>query len=159
MDGRLSQAKGAVCYVDPKEQESTLNRESQLSYDLMVFDTSAAPHDRPAFMAWYNKQTDWDESHDYNNPENPSPALRSWFRDITKTFPPMNGPLASDNPDDPKVTDYSLGPSVIYAAFAWSEAKAARKRVKELAAKHKVGFFDVSSDEGEICFSTSSVKQ
>jgi hypothetical protein len=115
----------------------------------MVFDASAAPRAKKAFMGWYEKQTEWQESHGYNDPAIPAPALRSWFREMIETFPPMNGPLASDDPDNPKVADYSLGRSVIYCAFAWSEAKAARKLAKELAAKHAVGFFDLSA-EGDI---------
>ena len=121
-----------------------------MSYDLMVFDATVAPRGRAAFMAWYEQQTEWRESHGYNNPEIPAPALQAWFRDLIKTFPPMNGPLASDDADNPKVTDYSLGRSVIYAAFAWSEARAACQQVQELAAKHGVGFFDVSSNTADI---------
>ena len=121
-----------------------------MSYDLMVFDPAAAPRDRMQFLAWYETQTEWQESHGYNNPDIPAPALIRWFREIITTFPPMNGPLASDDPDDPKVTDYSLGRSVIYAAFAWSEAETAFKHVKELAAKHGIGFFDVSGEDGDI---------
>ena len=120
-----------------------------MSFDLMVFDASAAPPSRKQFMDWYEKQTAWGESHGYNDPAIPVLALQSWFREMIQTFPPMNGPLASDDPDDPKVTDYSLGRSVIYGAFAWSEAEAARELVKELAAKHGVGCFDVSA-EGDI---------
>jgi hypothetical protein len=129
-----------------------------VSFDLMVFDASVAPRSRKAFMAWYEKQTEWSESHGYNNLEIPAPALRAWFQDLIKNFPPMNGPLASDDPDNPKVTDYSLGRSVIYGAFAWSEAEAAHKHVKELAAKHGVGFFDVSAEAGDIWFPTESGK-
>ena len=121
-----------------------------MSYDLMVFDATVAPRDRKRFLAWYEKQSAWEESHGYNNADTPSPPLKAWFREIIKSFPPMNGPLASTDPDDPKVTDYSLGSSVIYGAFAWSEAEAAYKHVKELAAKHNVGFFDVSGKENDI---------
>jgi len=121
-----------------------------VSYDLMVFDPAAAPRDRTRFLTWYKKQSEWQESHGCNDPEIPSPALKKWFREIIKTFPPMNGPLASDDPDDPKVTDYGLGCAVIYGAFAWSEAEAAYKHVKELAAKYGVGFFDISGDDGDI---------
>jgi hypothetical protein len=49
-----------------------------------------------------------------------------------------------------------LGRSVIYGAFAWSEAEAAHKLARELAAKHQVGFFDVSAEEGDIWFPGSS---
>jgi hypothetical protein len=118
-----------------------------VSYDLMVFDPDAAPRDRAAFMAWYARQTQWTETHGYNNPDVPTPALRAWFVEMIRSFPPMNGPLRSDDPDDPTVTDYGVGEMVIYAAFAWSQAEAAHERVKELAAKHRVGFFDVSSSD------------
>src|SRR5262249_2766257 len=57
-----------------------------------------------------------------------------------------------------KVTDYSFGRSVIYASFAWSEAESAYKEVKELAARHGVGFFDASGDEGDIWWPVSEWK-
>jgi hypothetical protein len=143
--------------VRSKHQVRALQKENRVSFDLMVFDATIAPSDRTAFLDWYEKQTQWQESHGYNNPEIPAPALQAWFRNIIRTFPPMNGPLASDDPDDPKVADYSLGRSVIYGAFAWSEAEGARNLAKELAARHGVGFFDVSA-EGEIWFPASAGK-
>lgn len=123
-----------------------------MSYDLMVFDAAAAPKGRPAFMAWYGQQTQWTETHGYNNPDVPTPPLRAWFREMIETFPPMNGPLAvsDDDIDNPKVTDYSVGQWVIYAAFAWSEAQAAYRLSVDLAGKHGVGFFDVSATDGDI---------
>lgn len=121
-----------------------------MSYDLMVFDPATAPRDRASFLAWNEKQSEWQESHGYNDPEIPSPALKRWFQEIIKTFPPMNGPLAGEDVDDPKTTDYYLGRSVIYGAFVWSEAEAAYKHVKELATKYGVGFFDVSGEDGDI---------
>jgi hypothetical protein len=39
-----------------------------LSYDLTVFDADVAPRGRAAFMAWYDQQTQWTESHGYNDP-------------------------------------------------------------------------------------------
>lgn len=128
-----------------------------MSFDLMVFDAAAAPRNQTEFMDWFESQTKWTESHGYNNPDVPAPALQAWFREIIKTFPPMNGPLASDDPDDLKVTDYSLGRSVIYGAFAWPEAEEAHAIVKELAAKHGVGFFDVSGEDGGIWFPTAGI--
>src|SRR5262249_6690419 len=122
---------------------------------LMVSAPPAAPCGRKSFRGWCEEQPGGPESHGYNTPEFPAPALQAWFRDIIKTFPPMNDPLARHEPDDSKVTDYSLGRSVIYGAFAWSEAEAAHKFVKELAAKHSVGFFDVSANEGDIWFPTA----
>jgi hypothetical protein len=125
-----------------------------MSYDLMVFDPEAAPASRDAFMAWYHKQTQWKEEHGYNDPSVTAPKLRLWFDEMIQTFPPMNGPFRSADVDNPKVTDYSVGRSVIYAAFAWSEAKTARPAMRRLAQKHGVGFFDVSTDNGEILMPT-----
>jgi len=120
-----------------------------VSYDLMVSDVTAAPRDRKAFRKWIEKQAEWQESHGYNNPDVPSAALRAWFHEIIKTYPPMNGPLASDDPDGLRVTDYSLGRTVIRAAFAWSNAEEAHAYAKALATTHGVGFFDASGAGAE----------
>ena len=102
-------------------------------------------------MNWYESQTEWEEEHDYDDPKVSSDELKNWFLDMIKDFPAMNGPLASEDVDDPKVTDYSVGIDVIYAAFAWSEAENAYPKMIELAKKHKVGFFDASGN-GDILF-------
>ena len=121
-----------------------------MSYDLMVFEPTAAPTDRDAFMAWYGEQTKWSEGHSYDDPAVTTAALRAWFMEIIETFAPMNGPLSDPDADDATVTDYSVGREVIYAAFAWSKAENAREVVFRLAAKHAVGFFDVSTDNGGV---------
>ena len=94
-----------------------------MSFDLMVFAAAAAPRTPKAFMGWNAKQTGWTGSHGYNNPEIPAAVLQAWFREIINSFPPMNGPLASDDPDDPNVADYSLGRSVMYGAFGCRSQK------------------------------------
>lgn len=121
-----------------------------MSYDLMVFRPSSAPKKRESFMDWYSKQTEWKEDHNYDDPKVSSEKMRNWFLDMIKTFPAMNGPYAIDDIDNPKVTDYSIGRDVIYVAFAWSEAENAYPKMLELAEKHKVGFFDVSANNGNI---------
>jgi hypothetical protein len=123
-----------------------------MSYDLMVFDVAAAPAGREAFMAWYRQQSEWSEEHDYDDPAVSTPALRAWFMELIERFPAMNGPLApKDEPeDDALLTDYSVGKSVIYAAFAWSKSEAAREAVFSLAAKHGLGFFDASSNHAGV---------
>ena len=122
-----------------------------MSYDLMVFEPGSAPRDRAEFMTWYKDQTQWTEPHGYNDPSVTSARLRAWYDEMTIEFPNMNGPdISDDDVDNPKLTDYSIGQSVIYAAFAWSQAEGAYKAMRGLALKHRVGFFDVSTDEGEI---------
>lgn len=122
----------------------------------MVFDPAKAPAGRDAFLTWYSEQTQWSEEHGYNDPSVPAPKLRAWFDEMRKEFAPMNGPFATEDFDDPKVTDYSLGRFVIYAAFAWSEADAARQRSFDLARKHGVGFFDVSTEDGGVWLPAAS---
>ncbi|WP_433925365.1 hypothetical protein [Stenotrophomonas nematodicola] len=117
-----------------------------MSYDVMVFDPAAAPREVVAFIAWFERQAEWNEDHDYDDASVSAPALQAWYADITTEYPPMNGPLADDDDDRPQVTDYSVGRQVIYAAFAHSVAEHAHGRVQELAHQHGLGFFDVSGD-------------
>ena len=123
-----------------------------MSYDLMVFEPSAAPKSRDQFIGWYREQIKWSEDHDYQNHKVASIALQNWFKEMIEFFPPMNGPLASNDVDNPRVTDHCIGRNVIYSAFAWSVAEEAYSKMRELAIKHSVGFFNVSSDNGEILF-------
>lgn len=101
-------------------------------------------------MAWYDQQTRWAEPHGYNDPSVTTTRLRAWYDELNIEYPNMSGPDASDDCDNPKLTDYSIGNSVIYVAFAWSEAENAYRAVRRLVEKHGVGFYDVSSDDGEI---------
>ena len=128
-----------------------------MSYDLMVFEKTKAPDTKKEFMAWFEKQTEWSEGHDYQSIGVSSPALQNWFMEMKDTFPPMNGEYAPDvellDEDEDlenHVTDYSIGREVIYAGFSWSVVDEAYERVQKLAQKHGVGFFDVSSDDGQI---------
>lgn len=125
-----------------------------MSYDLMVFETSKAPASKAAFMAWFKKQTEWSEDHDYQTIGVSSPALQSWFMEMKETFPPMNGEYAPE-PErfdelEQYAADYSIGRDVIYAAFAWSMAGEAYTLMRNLAQKHGVGFFDASGAGGDI---------
>ena len=79
--------------------------------------------------------------------------------EMKEKFPPMNGeyapnldPLDEDEAEDLEqhTVDYSIGHEMIYAAFSWSVADEAYELMRSLAQKHKVGFFDVSADDGDI---------
>jgi len=117
----------------------------------MVFRKEAAPTSKTDFINWYESQTEWSEPHGYDDPANTSPELKNWYMEIIKTFPAINGPYASgDDEENHFLTDYSVGNDVIYIGFNWSVAEKAYNTVLELAEKHGVGFFDVSSDNGDI---------
>ena len=126
-----------------------------MSYDLMVFDPEGAPRSRDEFMDWFRDQTEWKEKHSYDDPAVCTPELRAWFHEMIAKYPALNGPFRSEDFDDPKTTDYSVGRSVIYAAFAWSEEAEAHETMYELAKKHQIGFFDVSSEEGDVWMPTA----
>ena len=123
-----------------------------MSYDLMVFERTKAPQKRKEFLVCYDKETEWSEEHGYDDPAVTSPALRNWYEEMIKTFPNMDSPDAEVEDDDAEahLTEYSIGHNVIYAAFAWSVAEEAYEKVKALAQKHGVGFYDVSNDDGDI---------
>lgn len=127
-----------------------------MSYDMMVFDASVAPTEAEAFIAWYNKQTDWNEDHDHDDPKVSVPALQAWFAELSEQFPPMSGPLSDDEDDRDEVTDYSIATHVIYGSFDDEVAEAAHEMVQVLANKHGVGFFDVSGD-GAIVYPDGTV--
>ena len=123
-----------------------------MSYDAMVFDPEAAPRNKGEFLRWYGEQTEWSDERSYDDPAITTPALRNLFLDMIKTFPAMNGPYAGDDVDDPRLTDYSIGTSVIYAGFAWSMADEAYKTMYEMAMKHGIGFYNASGSDDEIFF-------
>ena len=58
-----------------------------MSYDLMVFERTKAPTTKKEFMAWYEKQMEWEEEHDYQTISVSSPALQNWFMAMKEKFP------------------------------------------------------------------------
>lgn len=84
-----------------------------MSYDLMVFDPAKASVDIASFMRWYGEQTK--QSKVVGGPFLFRHFLLCmWTMNV---FEAMEG-AGTDN----RLTEYSLGKEVIYAAFAWSVA-------------------------------------
>lgn len=124
-----------------------------MSYDLMVFNNSVAPKNRKDFMEWYDLQTEWSEDHDYSDPNNATNELKNWYLEMIKTFPDLNDTYNIENStEEINESQYSIGTNIIYVSFAWSIAENAYNTMFELAEKHGVGFFDVSSDNGNIFY-------
>jgi hypothetical protein len=126
-----------------------------VSYDLLVFEAHSVPRERAAFMEWWNRTAQWGEGHSYDDPAVTTPELRAWYDDLRATFRNLNGPGCPTDEElelpgmEDRLTDYSIGRQAIYAAFPWPEAETAYSLVRELAVKHRVGFFDASCDEPE----------
>ena len=131
-----------------------------MSYDLMVFDPTQAPKEKVEFLAWYQQQTKWGEDHAYNDFTVCASQLQQFYQELTLTFPDMNGSAIDEEVieqmeeegTDNRLTDFSLGRAVIYAAFAWSIASEAYSTMRSLASKYNVGFFDVSGADAEIVY-------
>lgn len=110
----------------------------------MVFAPDKAPaKKRGPFLDWYEQQTEWAEAHDYDDAAVCTPALRAFYEDIAREFPPQT---EEDGPG----TDYTIGSAVIYMTFEWDRIDDAYDTVFRLAGKHQLGFFDVSSDLAEV---------
>ena len=118
----------------------------------MVFRPEAAPKTRDTFITWFHKQTEWVNDRNYNDLSDTSSELSDWFLEMIKTFPTLNGPFATDDIDNPKNADYSIGKDFIYVGFAWSVLEEAHDKAVELAKKYGVGFFECSADDGDIMF-------
>jgi hypothetical protein len=127
-----------------------------MSYDLVVFDPKPALRGRAAFMSWYDARTLWADSLDYNEPSNASPALQNWFREMIRTFPPLNGPLrAPESEYNPWVAGYTICTDLVVVAFISEKASVAYETTRHLAAQHGVGVFNASGD-GSAWFPTNS---
>jgi len=128
-----------------------------MSFDLMVFELENAPRTRKEFVAWYEVQTNWSEVENSDDFKIGSPALQEWFQKIADKYPPINGPLAPDSDDLEHLTDYTITQNIIYAGFSWDNAEGAYSLSKELAAELNIGFYDVSSPNGEIIFGKTKI--
>jgi hypothetical protein len=120
-----------------------------MSYDLMVFAPEAAPSQRGAFLDWYGQQTECGEDQAYDNPAVSAPALQAFFAELAAEFPVAQE--EADPSEEEAGTDYTIGHSLIYMSFLdWDKIDKAHDAVFCLAAKHALGFFDVSSDLAEV---------
>ena len=128
-----------------------------MSYDLMVFEKTKAPRTKREFLRWFEEQAECGEEPSSQSLSASSPALRNWFMEMKEAFPPMNGlyapddeQLSADEELESRLTDYSISGGAIYASFAWSLAEEAYGTVRKAAQRHDVGFFDVSTEDGDI---------
>jgi hypothetical protein len=118
-----------------------------MSYDILVFDPAHAPGEREAFLQWWNAQAEWSEPHPYNDPALTTPSLRAWFMEMIERFPALSGPRAASR--DERTASYCIGYHLIYVAISFDK-QATHERAYELAGKHRLGFFEASSPDGEI---------
>ncbi len=129
-----------------------------MSFYLVAFDNTRVSNDKVAFNSWFEETVKWEAELDYDTPQNLiNNQLKLFFHALIQEYPPMNGELApsdediDNNPDlEVKMTDYSIGTDIIYAAFAWSQSDAAYECFKRLAKKYAIGFYNCSNQIFEI---------
>ena len=117
-----------------------------MSYDLVVFAKESAPRNRVNFLEWFDRQL---EGADDGEITSDSPAMRAWHQEMLAAFPDMDN-VEEEEIADGRCGEYSISTAAIYVSFAWSQAALAYETMKSLAAKHGVGFFNVSAEDGEI---------
>lgn len=117
-----------------------------MSFDLMVFAPESAPAKRGPFLDWYDEQTDLGDDQAHDNPAVAAPALQAFFSEMAAGFP-----AAPEDSDEETGTEYTIRPALIYMSFLdWDKIDSAHETVFRLAAKHQLGFFDISSDLAEV---------
>lgn len=111
----------------------------------MLFLPSAAPKREADFFDWFDEQTEWEEDHDYRSETVSAPLLRACLAELQAAFPVLGAKRKSDSE-----AEYSFGRVMIHVAFSFKQQQAALTLAKALAAKHGLGLFEASSDDGLI---------
>ena len=107
-----------------------------MSADLMVFDKSKAPAEPMEFLKWFYEKTTWTSDRDYYDIKGASPELVSFFMEIIREYPAMNGPFApsdeemekiEENPElESRLTEYNIDDDLIYMVM-WCQAPSTKR--------------------------------
>ena len=127
-----------------------------MSYDILIFEPdSATDEDFPRW--WKQVVSQWDEPYDFSTIEGSTPAIRSFYRDLIRAFPPFNGPdalseeeLEEREAEGLPVADYTIGADYIYIGVGWSDADALVKIVGQMAWTHRLAVAYVSDDSSIV---------
>ena len=109
-----------------------------MSYDILIFEPDAVTDED--FPQWWEQVSRWEEPRDYDTTEGSTPAIRAFYRDLIRAFPPFNGPDALSDAELEEreeqglpVADYTIGEDYIYIGVGWSDANALVKIVGQMA--------------------------
>jgi hypothetical protein len=116
-----------------------------MSYDILAFDVKSTPEDDDLLLAWFNEDAKWSEPHSYDDASVTTPSLRSFYRDLIKTYPPLHGPDAPPLKQD-RLADYSIGRSIVYVSLGSRMARQGLDTFLQLGITHRVGVCEISED-------------
>ena len=122
-----------------------------MSYDILIFEPDVVTDED--FPQWWEQVSRWEEPRDYDTTEGSTPAIRAFYRDLIRAFPPFNGPdaLSDAELEDREakglpVADYTIGEDYIYIGVGWSDANALVKIVGQMAWTQRLAVAYVSED-------------
>ena len=122
-----------------------------MSYDLLIFEPDSVTDED--FPQWWEQVSRWEEPRDYYTTEGSTPAIRAFYRDLIRVFPPFNGPDALSDAELEEreeqglpVADYTIGADYIYIGVGWSDANALVKIVGQMAWTQRLAVAYVSED-------------
>ena len=127
-----------------------------MSYDLLIFEPDCATDED--FPRWWEQAVaQWDEPGDFSTIDGSTPAIRSIYRDLIRTFPPFNGPdaLSEEELEEREneglpVADYTIGADYVYISVGWSDANALVKTVGQMAWTQRLAVAYVSEDSSIV---------
>ena len=122
-----------------------------MSYDILIFEPDVVTDED--FPQWWEQVSRWEEPRDYDTTEGSTPAIRAFYRDLIRAFPPFNGPdalsdaeLEDREAEGLPVADYTIGADYIYIGVGWSDANALVKIVGQMAWTQRLAVAYVSED-------------
>ena len=122
-----------------------------MSYDILIFEPDAVTDED--FPQWWEQVSRWEEPRDYDTTEGSTSAIRAFYRDLIRAFPPFNGPDALSDAELEEreeqglpVADYTIGADYIYIGVGWSDANALVKIVGQMAWTQQLAVAYVSED-------------
>ena len=126
-----------------------------MSYDILIFEPDVVTDED--FPQWWDRISQWEEPHHYDSIERATPAIRAFYRDLIRAFPPFNGPDALSDAELEEreeqglpVADYTIGADYIYIGVGWSDANALVKIVGQMAWTHRLAVAYVSDDSSIV---------
>ena len=126
-----------------------------MSYDILIFEPDAVTDED--FPQWWDRVAQWDGPRDFSTIDGSTPAIRSFYRDLIRAFPPYNGPDALSEAEREEreveglpVADYTIGTDYIYISVGWSDANALVKIVGQMAWTQRLAVAYVSEDSSIV---------
>ena len=126
-----------------------------MSYDILIFEPAAVSDEE--FPQWWEQVSQWEEPRDYDTTDGSTPAIRSFYRDLIRSFPPFNGPdaLSEEELEEREdkglpVAEYTIGADHIYISVGWSDASALVKIVGQMAWTQRLAVAYVSDDSSIV---------